>query len=342
MAKYKFISNDDRLASMVGQVDTIKAMYIDAGVFVNEGAVLPDEEHADYEGSSDDGDMSPSSDENKEECDTSATSKPKRYYYFGFLLYPTKNERHYQIFNRIPHLGCSYAMVFHYKEFYQSAKRIQRKCFLQGDIRTLNDIIFMKSKGDVFVDIYGSGEKLRLIEPHCHVLIRWDNKISVASMARILHLEENLIKFKSTDGKFLGFEFNILNYMIHLGRSHYKFNKTYLLKLNTVPEDDMQDRCDYSVDEVVACPKWYNLLLKQADEFGDLRAALFADFQHWLVSCHYYVFRQEVIAWFSDKTAYSSYWTSNKQYVRTDLIKIVEEHNLHYSLDPYSDVHQKN
>lgn len=322
----KFTTNEDRFRNMMDKVDDIRILYMNADVYTVDDSVSDDEEEEEEE---------TEEEEKEEECDTGGKPKKKaqRYYYFGGLLYPTKNDRHYKILQRIPSLGCSYSMVFHYKEFQNSLKRIHKNCFMPGDGRFVTDILEMKSKGEKFFDLYNEGREIRLIEPHVHFLLRWDNKISVANMAAILNLEPNLIKFKATNGKFLQMEFNALNYQLHLGRAHFKFKKSYFMDLNTDFSDDMQDRCDYDIEEIVACSKWYKILLSQVDEFTDLRNRVISDFTDYLAHSQHFIRRYMILAWFSDKPLYLPYWTSNKQYVRADLIKMVDEHNQRFMED---------
>lgn len=324
----KFKTNEERYNLMKERVDDLRQLYMMAECY-NDDTLENDEDDVE--------EPEQNEEEKEEECDTGDKPKKlKRYFYFGGLLYPTKNERHYKIFQRLPLLGCSYSMTFHFKEYHSSMKRIQQKAYLVGQCNYMSDVIYAKSQGNKFFDVYGSGQELRLIEPHIHFLLRWDNKISVKNMANILNLEENLIKFKASDGKFLKSEFNALNYQLHLGRSHFKFKKDYYMDLNTDFNDDVQDRADYSLDDVVACPKWYKMLMSQVDEFGDVRGTLISEFYDFLISSPWYIRRDRVLAWFSDKPLYAPYWESNKQYVRSDLIEMIKEHNRAYEEQIYS------
>lgn len=330
----EFMDNDARIRLMDRRIEDLKALYMRSGCFLDE-VVANDKKELPFSDFEEDGEEDVVEPEGTEEPDAAEEEEEaenadnKRYKCFGGLLYPTKNSRHLEIYKNLRDLGCSYAMAFHFEEFHISLNRIVKRCFDKGLYVGFEDVLQMKAKGKKFFDL-STGRELRLIEPHIHFLIRVDNSISRNSFARWLNLEPNLIKFRAKNLKFFKQEINALNYLVHCGRSRFKFSSKHFVDLNTCVKDDLQDRAEYSLNDVIACDKWYNTLCAQVADFHDTRLMLFNDFQNWLFSQHGYVKRIAVIEWCAKNSLFNDYYCSNRHNVRADLLAMVKEHNENY------------
>lgn len=261
------------------------------------------------------------------------TRKP-RFYYFGLILYPTKNERHYRTLQHIFNHAKTYAFALHYKEFERSMKRIQRECSPVNRCWFAVDVLQLKADGEKFV-VRDTDKEIYLIEPHVHMIVKSDTLISKESFCKMYSLETNMVKQCWENTGFLDDDLNPLNYLVHLGRWTTKYNAQNVVDLSSSLEEDFQDRAQYDEDDVVACKKWYNLLLDQIEDFSCRGDKCIEDFSDWVRSTKHIISRLHVNQWFKEHAKYRTFIRSNREYYRPDLLKIVDEHNKDYSEDSY-------